>query len=258
MKSWSNWSTFRCVHSASFTTPTWGAVIAAHVGERAAGVTWEEGMRRDILEPLGIHGTALLADARADELASPHAYEADRGFEVKPYFDADASAPAHALYTDVAGMAIVMALHLNLGRYRDLQLIDRADAEAMQWPHIDALEPMVSPGPEYDPDLFGPLRYGPGTMLTTYRGHRLVFHTGHSDGFSAQIAWLPDRGIGAVALANVHDSSVPTWFTYHCFDRLLGLEPIDWSERMRQRERPGANAPAETHAHAISGGPELG
>ncbi len=74
-------------------------------------------------------------------------------------------------------------------------------------------------------------------MLGGYRGRKHVSHGGGIDGFISAMEWLPDEQIGVVALSNTSlTGTVPQLVVRNVFDRLLGLEPIDWAARARKRE----------------------
>src|SRR5215472_4703337 len=51
------------------------------------------------------------------------------------------------------------------------------------------------------PEIFD-WTYGCGWFVTSYLGHRQVQHSGHIDGFSALVSFLPQDRIGLVLLSN--------------------------------------------------------
>jgi YD repeat-containing protein len=63
-----------------------------------------------------------------------------------------------------------------------------------------------------------------------------VEHGGNLDGFSAELAFLPNDGIGVVVLSNLDGTGLPAAITYNVFDRLLGLDQVPWNQRYLQRE----------------------
>ena len=81
-----------------------------------------------------------------------------------------------------------------------------------------------------------------GLAVTNYRGYRLVMHGGGIDGFISQMAWLPRERIGIVVLTNYSgagDTPVPNFLTYHLYDVVLGLDPVDWVARARKASLRG-------------------
>ncbi len=50
--------------------------------------------------------------------------------------------------------------------------------------------------------MFPGASYGLGWFLTQWQGRRVVEHGGNALGYSAQVAFLPDEGVGFVVLSN--------------------------------------------------------
>jgi hypothetical protein len=68
-----------------------------------------------------------------------------------------------------------------------------------------------------------------------------VHHGGNIDGFSALVSFMPQENVGMVILSNQNGSQVPTVVSYDVYDRLLGLDEIDWTKRFKaQQERARA------------------
>src|SRR5207248_9078038 len=77
----------------------------------------------------------------------------------------------------------------------------------------------------------------------------IVEHNGGVDGFLTDCMMLPEDGIGVVVLTN-YWSAMGSCIAYRAFDTLLGLEPIDWSERMKGLVDAAREAQAQARAHA--------
>jgi hypothetical protein len=80
-----------------------------------------------------------------------------------------------------------------------------------------------------------------GWFSDAYRGHNRLSHGGAIDGFIALVSFLPDDGIGVVALTNA-ETGLPGVLTQHLLDRLLGLEAIDWNAEALARRAQGREA----------------
>ena len=61
-------------------------------------------------------------------------------------------------------------------------------------------------------------------------------HGGNLDGFSLILSFLPNNGIGVVVLTNLDGTSLRDLIPYVVYDRLLGLDSIDWVQRFREIE----------------------
>jgi beta-lactamase class C len=71
--------------------------------------------------------------------------------------------------------------------------------------------------------------YGLGWRIYTYGGHAVLNHSGGVEGYGAQIAWLPERDVGIVVLANTRAKRV--WRIVPTFlDMELDLDDSDWLE----------------------------
>jgi hypothetical protein len=76
----------------------------------------------------------------------------------------------------------------------------------------------------------------------TYRGRSLVMHDGAIDGFTVHLGFVPATGQGLIVLMN-RDDATPALnaVAYSAYDRLLGLEPLDWERRLREVPTPRAH-----------------
>ncbi|MBB5519178.1 serine hydrolase domain-containing protein [Amphiplicatus metriothermophilus] len=82
--------------------------------------------------------------------------------------------------------------------------------------------------------------YGFGWRIYQYAGETVVAHSGSVEGYGAQIAFLPDRDVGLVVLANTRARRV--WRILPAFlDIEFGLDERDW---LLLEEEDAFNAPA--------------
>lgn len=77
----------------------------------------------------------------------------------------------------------------------------------------------------------GPWHYGLGLCCQSYRGRRMITHTGSMPGWGSLLAYLPDEQIGMIALTNRDPSAVPQLLAFSLFDAVCKLESIDWFSR---------------------------
>jgi hypothetical protein len=75
-----------------------------------------------------------------------------------------------------------------------------------------------------------------------------VHHGGNIDGFSAELNFLPNDSIGVVVLTNMNGTQVRDFIPYLVYDRLLGLPPVDWSKRFKDRQLAGLARAREAQA----------
>lgn len=212
-------------------------VTAGYLAGQIAGTTWENLVRQRILVPLGMARTNLSVNdsAKDDNFSQPYILSNGKVRKI-PLYNLDAAGPAGSINSSVEEMALYLIFHINRGLHRDLRLLSQHNALAMQTPQM-----VLAGTPRYQE--VGHESYGMAFFVTTYRGHKLVWHSGSINGFRAWMGFLPGSRDGVVLLSN--QGSAGVYFrqsiAYGVFDRLLGLGPVPWSARY-QKERANARA----------------
>jgi hypothetical protein len=81
-----------------------------------------------------------------------------------------------------------------------------------------------------------------GWIHESYRGHPLVVHNGAIDGFTVHLGFLPETGQGLILLMNRDLATAALMaLAYSTYDRLLGLQPLDWEGRLKETPQPLQN-----------------
>ncbi len=200
--------------------------LAAHV----TGTTYEEAVRRHLLDPLGMARTNFSVDETAadDDAATP--YVSPRpGEPVKevPFARLDLIAPAGAINSSIEDLRPWLLSLLGLP----------ADDPLLPENVLSVLRAPAAPLPEGALLAIGnPVGYGLGLFIEDYRGHRIVHHGGNIDGFSAHVSVIPEQGHGVVVLCNRDGSALRDALPCLIYDRLLGLPPLDHGERFHALE----------------------
>ncbi len=210
-------------------------LTAGYLGGKIAGMSWEDLVRAHVLDPLGMPKTKFSSDEarKTPDYALP--YRKNRKTEVVSEIEFSRwgdVGPAGSLNSCIDDMAKYLQMHVNKGTADGKQVLGKNNVEQMQSPQ------MVLQGTPLFAEL-GETSYGMGLFIETYRGHKHVNHGGNLDGFSAQLSFLPAEGIGVVVLTNLDGTPLRDLVPYHVYDRLLGLESIDWVQRFREIERKG-------------------
>lgn len=221
--------------------------LAGHVAERIGALPWTRLLRARVLDPLGMREARLvLRDMqKARDFARP--YEDGRaGVTELPLLSRDPGegGPAGSISASAEDMSRYVRFLLG---ERPERVLPPADLQGLWQPQIAA--PRDQPGPE-----LGAESYGMAWFLTTYRGRRLVWHSGSISGFTAMLALLPDEGIGVVVQGNLGSARLPNAVAWTVLDRLLGETPAPWSERLLLRRR-AAHAKAPPPAPPASAAP---
>jgi CubicO group peptidase (beta-lactamase class C family) len=88
-------------------------------------------------------------------------------------------------------------------------------------------------------------QYALGWFVRDHRGHKILEHGGAIDGFTSDMALLPEEKTGIVVLNNL-GSALPQDITNDLMDRLLSLKPDDYLEHtLAAQARAEANEAAD-------------
>ena len=219
-------------------------MTAGYLAGSVAGSSWEEFAKARILDPLGMAETNFSTDVSRtlSDFAKSYTLVKDQ-IEEFPFYNADALGPAGSINSSVLDMAAWVILNINKGKYGEK--LDRQIISERRLNQILAPQVIVPDDLRY-PELYYPT-YGMGWRMNAYRGRPLVSHGGAIMGFSATVAFMPVEKIGIVLLNNLEDAPVNSTLMYNVIDRLLGLEPVDWAQRVRD-EQVKAKAEREKRA----------
>jgi CubicO group peptidase (beta-lactamase class C family) len=200
-------------------------MTAGYLAGHVAGTTWEQWVRRVVFEPLGMRSSnfSVTDSQKTDDFSIGSQVVKDEAVDM-PFRNIDAIGPAGSINSNVQDMIKYVAMHLAHGR----GVVSATNEMQMMTPQ------MAIQAPSPDKEL-GDLAYGMGFFVTSYRGHKFVHHGGNIDGFSALVAFLPQDNIGLVILTNQNSSPLPAVVAYNVWDRLLGLDQIDWTARVKQQ-----------------------
>ena len=195
--------------------------LAAGVAAGKAGhATWDELIETRILDPLGMErsGTTYEGAMAAENLAKGYMWDdaVDR-YDPKPQANIDGIGPAGSIYSSAKEMAQWVRFLTNHGELDGKRLISKEALQAT-W------EPQISVGDG--------VSYGMGWFLRDWDGQRVVEHGGNISGHAAEVAFLPDAGVGFVLLTNASATPLQTGSINLVFDALLGetSEPAGDSE----------------------------
>jgi CubicO group peptidase (beta-lactamase class C family) len=209
---------------------------------KISGLGWEGCIQQKIFNPLGMaHSNLSVADIeKTDDHALP--YELKKEVVTKvPFHNIDAIGPAGSINSSVDDMSHYLAFQLGDGKYGDKKIVEESDLREMHSPQTA----IPDPPPAFSLPGLGHFSYGLAWVVTSYRGHNLVWHNGGIDGFYALLSMLPDDHIGVVVLTNLAHGQTPEVLAYNVYDRLLGLDPLPWFDRFKELEAKGKQEEAK-------------
>jgi CubicO group peptidase (beta-lactamase class C family) len=225
--------------------------VAADGSSDDLGTGYDTALRERVLGPIGMPRSTFDPDAVfADgDYALPHAV--DLSGEQKPLpLSAERVLqpyrPAGGLWSSAREMA----------RYLQTELARGSAPDGTRVVSAGNLEATWAPGVAVPNYLGGPplmaattTRYGLGWMNGTWHGLRVVSHGGGTGGYTSDIAFLPEAGVGIVVLTNAFAlsprSAIPLGFEYSVEIRMLELlfdQPAEIDAQMEAQSKVVAAA----------------
>ena len=185
-----------------------GYILLGYVIEKVSGQTYQAYIQDHILGPLGLKST---------------------GYDVT-----ETILPRRAAGYSRAGGVMHNAPFLAMSLpYAAGSLYSTAD-DLLAWDQALHAGKILSPASVTAMFTDHGFKYGYGQFITTTQGHRLWAHAGGINGFSTDLARLPDDGVTLVLLSNIQEAPIGA-----IFERAVGLyfEPLASDE---PSGRPGA------------------
>jgi len=182
---------------------------------KAAGTDWDALVKGRIFKPLDMDSTttSVLQAEKDSRLSLGYLWDEDlQVYEYKPMRNVDNIGPAGAINSNVLDMAQWLRLQLGRGEYEGRRLISEENLRETWTTQIEITESVS---------------YGMGWMIREWEDQPVIEHGGNVDGFSTQVAMLPESDIGFVLLTNASASPLPPQAINLVWDTLLGEEPAD-------------------------------
>jgi CubicO group peptidase (beta-lactamase class C family) len=215
-----------------------------------SGKPWREFVREKILQPLGMNHTvySIAEMLKQPDYGVPFTERRD-SFELYkiPYYeDTDGLAAAGAIISNIEDMSHWLIALMNNGQYNGKQVLPPKVLQA-------TLEPAIAL-----PNAAGQTRgwweiinqaYGMGRWTASYRGHLIAFHGGDLPGFHSQVSFMPNDHIGVIVFViGNHTAPLYNPISYNVYERLLGMDPTPWTDRLLDIRLKGKKAGAEARA----------
>jgi CubicO group peptidase (beta-lactamase class C family) len=158
-------------------------------------------MQARIFDPIGLVNTTFDFDrvAASPDRATPHGLTLGGDLVPLPLSDEAVVrpvAPAGATWSTAQDLARYLLTALNRGVTPEGRRVVSAENLGKTW------EPQVAVSAETS--------YGLGWFVETYKGLQLLHHGGNTAGFTADLALLPEAGVGIVVLTNARRSNAFT------------------------------------------------
>src|SRR5262245_41486262 len=177
-------------------------LVAGQVIEKVSGKSWDDFVAERIFKKLGMNAsnTSVKKFNPGDNVATPHAKENDKLVALN-FSPLDNNAPAGAINSSVNDVSKWVIAQLAGGKINDKdRLFSAAQAKEM-WtgativPISSAADAMGAAKPTFQ-------EYALGWLVSAYRGHKLVWHTGGLAGMVTRITLVPGSNLGLIVLTN--------------------------------------------------------
>ena len=170
----------------------YATALAGHVVARASGMSWDEYVERNILEPLGMRrttGRQPLPPQFAADMSRGYLYQ-NGGFVSKPWELITGLAPAGSMSATATDMATFMLAHLGEGAAGARRILQPATARLMHERTFG-----------HDPRLPG---FALGFYEKSSHGLRIIGHGGDTGWFHTDLALIPSERLGVFVSYNTN------------------------------------------------------
>jgi CubicO group peptidase (beta-lactamase class C family) len=194
--------------------------LLGQVVEQVEGASWEQVVRRRVLDPLEMRHTGLAPDA--DRALGYHVHPHAGTAIEEPLFDLRATASVGGLWSTVADLA------------RYAAFVAEPVEEVLS---ADTLAEMCRPLVMTDPDSWAGA-YGLGFGMERSRERVLVGHGGAMPGYLTGLRVRRADKVGAVAFANSTAGALPLTLATQLVDAVLDAEPTAAAPWLPSQARP--------------------
>ncbi|NJD03406.1 MAG: serine hydrolase [Ruminiclostridium sp.] len=213
-------------------------MTAGHLVDCITGQKWESFVQERIFNVLemGKSNFSYFKSRLTGNYAECFYLKDEELKQYKPHKEMDPEyiyprSPAGGINSTANEMANWMILQLNKGEFKGKRVVSEKAFAEMHSPQM--IDNWNSPYEEH-----GESSCGLGWFIWAYRGEKLVVHGGF---FGSQVYLMPKRNIG-IAVMPTLGSSLTDIILFNIFDRLLGLNQIDWTARkIKEREEAKKN-----------------
>ena len=226
--------------------------VAAGGGSADLGIAYDTALRERVLGPIGMKRSTFDFEKVLDDgdYALPHAVDLSGDQRPLPLTAERVLLPfrpAGALWSSAREMARYLQTELGHGvAPGGTPVVSARNLEATWTPSVSV--PNYLGGP---PQMAATATsYGLGWLNGEYHGLRVVSHGGGTGGFTSEIAFLPEAGLGIVILSNAFalspNSPVPLVFVNAVELRLFDLlfdQPAEFDAQLAAQAKTAAAAP---------------
>ena len=197
-------------------------VALGYLCERVSGRTWEQWLTERIGKPLGMELYYRgHVDIHAINAAMPYLRKNGETIRVDEVVG-QASNPCGGVYTNADSLERWIKMLAAGGALDSMQIISKQGLDELLRPNIPV------PGkPRHPKEL--QVSYGLAWNTSAYKGQRVAYQGGWTNGFNSQVGFFPERNMAYALSVNTEDTPSHEILAYLLRDLLLGEPEIDYS-----------------------------
>ncbi len=208
-------------------------IAAGEVIRAVTGSPWEDYVKENFMQPLGMDNTVISIRDLSDNAATPHKPTLENGTVPSVWASWDNSSAAGGIISSSSDMAKWMMMNLNGGEWNGTKYIDKEQQNLLWTPHnnfkLSERSKEFIPGRHFS-------GYGLGWGVMDYFGNLVVSHGGGYDGMYSRVMMVPDQKLGVVVLTNTMEG-ISTPLAYYIVNQYLQEDMRDWSAEYLERAR---------------------
>lgn len=208
-------------------------IAAGEVIRTVTGSRWEDYVKENFLDPLGMDNTVISIKDLNDNSATPHKPTLENGTVPGVWASWDNSSAAGGIISSSSDMAKWMMMNLNGGEWGNKSYINKEQQNLLWTPHNNFKLSERSKESLPGRHLAG---YGLGWSVMDYYGNLAVSHGGGYDGMYSRVFMIPDIKLGIVVLTNTMEG-ISTPLAYYIANQYLQKDMRDWSAEYLARAR---------------------
>jgi CubicO group peptidase (beta-lactamase class C family) len=220
-----------------------GFLIAGKCLEKISGMTWDQYIQVNIVNPLEMKRTLVLTAGvdNAENICSAHTLVNGK-LQVIPRCHIDNLAPAASISSSASDMSHWIIAQLDSGRYNGKQVIPWQAIRKAQYPKSI----IRRTGHPFNRSHYS--LYGNGWSLQDYESREIVSHTGGVDGFVTSVTLVPEEKLGVVVLTNTDMNGFYEALKWEIVDAYLELPYRNYSQFFLAYFKPNMEKDMEINA----------
>lgn len=200
--------------------------LAGFVISRVSGMSWADFVEEHLVKPLELGKVSYDADEllRLPQHAKGYRMQSSGTNEEVKYSTLGPMNAAGSMGMSSAQLAKWNVMIMNQGMYNGRQIISKEMVHEMTSPQMLNDTPLAKPMK----DCLTTSAYGLGFFVETYRGQKLVQHSGHIDGFITEQCFLPSEDFACTVLTNSEAPAGGRSIRCTLLDEVLKADTKDW------------------------------